>query len=265
MQTRILIRILVLLFLVLSAACQGQDAAPISEVTETPAPTTMAEETETPEPTRLAEVPDPAGAPAILSVPGGEPPTIDGTLSPGEWDGAAMDSFADGSELFLMYADGYLYLGIRSVTPEMIAGNVFVDGGEEIRILHASAALGTALYAPGVGGWAQAQAFTWRCRQTGNGEAARAERDAFLGEEDWVAANSRTGTPAELEYQIAVTEETIRLAANILRSSDPEAKTPWPADLDDDCIAPTPGGLPDELHFSPDRWATISLAPGGEG
>jgi len=259
MRTRISLRILALLFLVVTAACEGQDSAPIAVATASPAPTTLAEATETPSPTTLAEALDPAGVPAILSVPVGVPPTIDGTLSPGEWDGATMDSFADGSELFLMYADGYLYMGIRSVTPEMIVGNIFVDGGDEIAILHASAALGTALYAKRGDGWAQTLAFAWRCRKTGNGEAARAERDAFLGEEDWVAANSRTGTPAELEYQIAVTEETMRLAANILRSSDPEAKTPWPADLDDDCIAPTPGGLPDELQFSPDEWVTVAL------
>ena len=201
----------------------------------------------------------PPGAQAILSVPQGEAPTIDGILSPGEWDGAATDLFADGSELFLMYRDGYLYLGIRSITQEMIAGNILIDRGDEIAILHTSAALGTALYAQGRDGWEQTQDFAWRCRRTGNGEAAQAERDAFLGEEHWVAANSRTGTPAELEYQIAVAEETVRLAADILRSSNPNEKIPWPADLDDDCIKPTPGGLPDELHFSPDTWAMVSL------
>jgi hypothetical protein len=205
------------------------------------------------------EAPTPAGAPSTLSVPHGEAPAIDGTLSPGEWDGAAMGLFADGSELFLMYSDGYLYLAIRSITPEMIAGNIFVDRGDEIAILHASAALGTALYAQASDRWEQTQGFTWRCRRTGNGGAAQAERDAFLREEYWVAANSRTGTPAELEYQIAVADETVRLAANILRSSNPDEKTPWPATLDDDCIKPTPGGLPEALHYSPDKWATACL------
>jgi hypothetical protein len=194
-----------------------------------------------------------------VHVPPGNPPTIDGTLSPGEWDHAAVEAFADGSELLLMQADGYLYLGIRSNTPEMIAGNVFVHHGEEIAILHTSAALGTAIYQQGEDNWQQVQPFVWQCRSTGFGAAAQAERDAFLQEEGWVAANSRMGTPAELEVQIKITEDIKHLAMNLLRSSQPNAKVPWPADLEDDCIKPTPGGLPPQLQFSPDGWATIGI------
>jgi hypothetical protein len=54
-----------------------------------------------------------------------------------------------------------------------------------------------------------------------------------------------------------MTNETLRLAVIFLRASKPDAKIPWPEALDDDCIKPTPGGLPAEMHFSPDRWATI--------
>ena len=247
MRTRISYLVAMLMALLLASACQGEDAAPVSASPDDPAPAAP------------TQAPTPAEVPSILSVPQGEAPTIDGTLSPGEWDGAATDLFADGSELFLIYSDGYLYLGIRSTTPEMIAGNIFVDRGDEIAILHASAALGTALYAQAGESWEQIQGFAWRCRSTGNGKAAQAERDAFFREEHWVAANSRTGTPAELEYQIAAADGTLRLAANILRSSSPDSKTPWPADLDDDCIKPTPGGLPEALRFSPHRWATVGL------
>ena len=34
------------------------------------------------------------------------------------------------------------------------------------------------------------------------------------------------------------------LAVTFLRVSDPGKKIPWPPGLDDDCIKPTPGGLP---------------------
>jgi hypothetical protein len=66
-------------------------------------------------------------------------------MSTGEWDGAVVETFSDGSQLFLVHCDGYLYLAIRANTPEMIVGNVFVERGDEIAILHSSAALGTAL------------------------------------------------------------------------------------------------------------------------
>jgi hypothetical protein len=132
-------------------------------------------------------------------------------------------------------------------------------GVETFSILHSSAALGTALYQKGMGSWQQTQGFVWRCRNTDNSEVAQAERDAFLKEEHWVAANARMGSPNELEYQLEVTNETLRLAVNFIRASNPNVKIPWPNDLDDDCIKPTPGGMPAQFHFSPDRWATIGI------
>jgi hypothetical protein len=194
-----------------------------------------------------------------LSVPQASPPTIDGTLAPGEWDKAHVETFADGSELLLMHDQGYLYLGIRSNTPEMIVGNIHLNQGDEIRILHTSAALGTAVYQRGAESWQQTQAFNWRCRRTDDSDAAQAERDAFLQDEGWVSVNSRGGTPNELEYKIQVAGKSIRLAANLLRSSAANDKVPWPSDLDDDCVKPTPRGLPEEMHFAPKRWVAIGV------
>ena len=160
-----------------------------------------------------------------------------------------------------MHAGGYLYLGIRASTPGMIAGNVFINRGDEIAILHASAALGTALYQQGEGGWHQIQDFAWRCRSTGQGDAAQAERDAFLQQEGWVAANSRMGTPEELEYRIEIgDDDLLRLAVNFISTSNTDVKIPWPPDLEDDCIQPTPGGLPDIFNFSPEQWGTLEVS-----
>ena len=247
------------LVLTISCASPPQQQAVVAHVTATlrvvtatpiPAEIPTAAPTETP--TSLTER-------ATISVPQGKPLAIDGTMSPGEWGSAAIETFSDGSELFLMYSEGYLYLGIRAKTPEMIVGNVFVEHGDEITILHSSAALGTARYQKGMGSWQQTQGFVWRCRNTDNSETAQLERDAFLQEEHWVAANARMGSPNELEFQIEVTNETLRLAVNFLTASNPNVKIPWPNDLNDDCIKPTPGGMPAQLHFSPDTWATIGI------
>jgi hypothetical protein len=180
-------------------------------------------------------------------------------MSPGEWDEARIETFSDGSELLLMSNAGYLYLAIRANTPGLIVGNVFIDHGDKIAILHSSAALGTALYQKGATSWQQSQEFIWRCRKTDNSEAAQAERNTFLQEEQWVAANARMGSPNELEYQIRMTDDTLRLAANFIRASNTNLKLPWPTDLVDDCIKPTPGSLPIELNFSPASWAIIVL------
>ena len=139
----------------------------------------------------------------------------------------------------------------------MIVGNVFINRGDEIAILHSSAALGTAIYQNGEDSWQQIQNFIWRCRDTSNSESAQAERFEFLLEEDWVAANAGMGTPNELEYQIKITNQDLRLAVNFIRASNPDDKIPWPPDLGDDCIKLTPGGLPPDMHFSPELWGMI--------
>jgi hypothetical protein len=180
-------------------------------------------------------------------------------MSSEEWSNAHIETFSDGSELLLMHTDGYLYLAIRANTPGMVVGNIFIDHGDEVAVLHTSAALGTALYQKGETTWQQTQEFTWRCRRTDNSEAAQAERNAFLQDEQWVAANARMGSPNELEYQIKTTGNTVRLATTFLRASNPNVKVPWPTDLADDSIRPTPGGFPRELHFSLESWATITI------
>ncbi|MBN2556486.1 MAG: hypothetical protein JXA97_11150 [Anaerolineales bacterium] len=196
-----------------------------------------------------------------IAVHAASPPVIDGTLSPGEWDRAHVEHFADGSELLLMHADGALYLGIRSVTEEMIVANVFLDLGEEIAILHTSAALGTARYAQSADAWHLMQDFDWCCRSTLETPAAQAARDAFLQSDGWTSVNTRVGAPNEVEFRIEIpANTTIRLAVNILRSSNPDEKVPWPAYLADACILPTPGGLPESLQFTPETWTPITLA-----
>lgn len=198
--------------------------------------------------------------PSPISVPEGKPLAIDGAMSPGEWDGAVVEILSDGSEVLLMHSEGNLYLAIRANTPDMIVGNVFIEHGDEIAILHSSGALGTAHFQKEGDRWQKTQGFDWRCRRTDNSEAAQAERAAFLEKEHWLAVNSRMGTPNELEYQIELKEDTLRLAANFIRTSNTNEKIPWPDNLDDDCIKPTPGGMPEQMIFSPERWAAIRLS-----
>ena len=197
--------------------------------------------------------------PILIEVPVGDPPTLDGSHTAGEWDAADVDTFADGSELHLMQADGFLYIGIQAVDPDVIAANIFIQIGDEISILHSSAALGTAIYQRGEDGWQQTQDFTWQCRDTSFSDEAQAERQAFLQTEGWVAANGFMGTPNQLEYQVKIPDVGFRLAAVVIHTSPPYEKAPWPAELTDDTVMKTPGGLPKEFHFTPELWVPFGL------
>ncbi|MCJ7550614.1 MAG: DPP IV N-terminal domain-containing protein, partial [Anaerolineae bacterium] len=101
----------------------------------------------------------PRASTVTVSVPSGKPVNVDGTLSSDEWDDAIFELLSDGSELLMMHADGYLYLGIRSTTRESFATNIYVEDNDQVRILHSSAALGTAIYQQGTDSWQQTRVF----------------------------------------------------------------------------------------------------------
>jgi LuxR family maltose regulon positive regulatory protein len=61
-----------------------------------------------------------------------------------------------------------------------------------------------------------------------------------------------------------IQDQDFRLAVVFTRSTYPYEKVPWPANLDDDCIKPTPGGFPATLAFSPDEWGILTLTNPGE-
>jgi hypothetical protein len=193
-------------------------------------------------------------------IPQGTPVTIDGVLGPGEWDVAYVETFGDGSELLLRWDAEYLYLAIRGSTEEIIAANVYTEENGEVIIHHASAALGTAIYQSGENGWLKTQDFNWECRATDNSEVSRKGRSDFLEKEGWLAANSRMGTPNELEYQIKVPGQEVTLAVAFMRSSEPGRRVFLPLDLADDTIQPTPGGLPETRTFFPETWMVLDLS-----
>ncbi|MFN2165522.1 MAG: formylglycine-generating enzyme family protein [Anaerolineae bacterium] len=197
----------------------------------------------------------------VTTVPTGSPPVVDGILAPGEWAGAYEDRLSDGSSLLLMQDEGYLYVAIRANGTGSGVVSLCIDHGDQISILHSSAALGTAVYQRHGASWQRTQDFQWKCRSTDNSPSAQAERVAFLEEEGWLANNGRMGVPQEVEYQIAVLGGSLRLAVTYLGPPDFDAVTWWPPGLEDDCRnrVMLQGPLPEVVHFAPEVWERIAL------
>ena len=116
-------------------------------------------------PDRWCDVVFEAPSLATLSVPRGAAPTLDGSLSVGEWDDAQEVSLDSRTSLFLKHSDGTLFLGLSAPTMGVISPCIVRGGG--VWGLHASAALGAAIYEESTGTWTQTQGFTWSCRSTG--------------------------------------------------------------------------------------------------
>ena len=229
--------------------------------TSAPLPTAASEQVPPTSPAETDVVPTAPGG-LTIQVPAGVPASLDGVLDADEWVGAYEDKLSDGGELYLMQEGGYLYVGIRAIGAGSGVGSVCVNRGDEVTILHSSAALGTAVYERGGGGWEQTQGFSWRCRSTSDSPSAREERGQFLQEEGWLANNGRMGTPGVVEYRIAMPEGSLRLAVSYIGPPDFEAVSHWPADLADDCAEALmlQGPIPEQAQFAPEEWAMVGPA-----
>jgi hypothetical protein len=196
----------------------------------------------------------------MVAVPPGNPPTLDGTLSPGEWDSARREKFSDGSELLLMQNGGYLYLGVR-VNLHTI-WSVYLDRGDEISVLHSSGSLGTAVYKRTGSGWQRTRTFAWTLQDKSNSETAQQQRKQFLEQEGWLASLGTMGKPEEVEFQLAMPRGSLRLAVAFPWPPSFDRAASWPVGLGDDVrnIDLLEGDAPGQAQLSPERWAVVTVA-----
>jgi hypothetical protein len=193
-----------------------------------------------------------------LLVPEGTVPTLDGTLSDDEWADAQGISLDDGTTLFLKHADGALFLGLS--TRAMGVVSPCIVRGDDVWVLHASAALGTAVYEERSGAWTRSQDFTWSCRRTGFDEAALREREAFLEQEGWLGTIGYLGIPTDFEYRIDLLgEDSLAILFLFLGSGHPRRVLSWPVDLSgtSEYTALVTGPLPETMPFDIGAWARL--------
>jgi len=215
-----------------------------------PAPTSQPTETS------LPPTDDPEVEASEIVVPAGTEAIIDGVLSADEWEPAIQIDLDDESQLFLMHTGGYLYLGMRG-KPEPVT-NICLDQTEQVSILHSSAAIGTAVYQPGDGAWELVRDFEWCCRETTDSPRAQEALSTHLQEEGWVANNGRVGVPEEVEFQIAMPDNSLRLAVNSIGPPSYRSVLSWPGDLADDCSSLGP--IREQAQFSLEEWITLSIS-----
>lgn len=223
-----------------------------------PAPSASATSQPTVTATAVAVATATAGATAtpeslIIEVPQGDAATIDGIFSPGEWDAALTADLTPAGELMLMHDDGYLFLAMRS--QRLGYGSICVIQDDVISILHASAALGVAVFEPDDDGWQRTRQFEWCCRSLTD----HAERDAHFEREGWVASLGLMEPDEEMEYQIPLDEGTLTLAVVYGGGTRFGSALWWPRSLRDDCrrVVSLSGNPPERLNFSPEQWVTI--------
>jgi hypothetical protein len=193
----------------------------------------------------------------VLAVVQSTAPTLDGTLSPGEWKDAARLTGSGSLEILVRPTDSVVYLAVRG--PGDGFPHVAVVRGDTVRLLHASAALGTASFA-GAGARKLAIAtFAFAVRSPGMSGADLAQRDSFYLREGWVATTVRMGRPGETEFKISRSMLPPGSRIAVAYWSSESGVSHWPVALNDASAEDriVQGFLPEVAEFHPAMWGTI--------
>ena len=191
----------------------------------------------------------------VLAFPAMAEVVIDGTATPGEWSEADVIKLENGGEAMLLFSDDSLQIAVRG--PDDGWAHVYLSSGDHIRVLHASAAIGTAEYRRDGDHWTAVREFEWGVRDRTMSDSARAERREHLEREGWVASTNGMGEGGLIEFRIDRTliNNDARLA--IVYAASADAPQYWPptladATLDEQLIF---GTTPERLAFDPEQWS----------
>ena len=188
---------------------------------------------------------------SLLDVPVGEPPVVDGVLSPNEWVDAAHMTMSDGSDLYWLYANDLLYLAVKTLN--IGAVNLAIQNEDQVRILHSSAALGSAIYEKRGDGWHLTQNFSWCCRSTISFD----ESEQLFQDEGWLATIGYLGAPGEVEFQLVLPDGEVKVAVSNI-SADSSVSF-WPEDLSQSAVEQLRGERNEFEDFLIDQWVTIII------
>ena len=186
--------------------------------------------------------------------------TLDGRVDEAEWKAASTQQLEGGGTVQLMIRDNLLFLGIRGPADGM--AHVCAGASDEVRILHLSAAVGSAVYRRTGDSWTLQTPFSWSLRETGLAGPPATARTEYLQKEGWVGTVTRMGRMTDREVIIDRTRfrSPLRLAVAYVatKNGEPGAVSRWP-DIRDTCTDQNSvsGHLPDTAKFLVNDWALV--------
>lgn len=188
-------------------------------------------------------------------------PRVDGSIGTKEWKDAIRVPLGGGGQAMLQHNGTYLFIAL--VGRRNGIGTLCTLKNGEVHVLHASAALGTAVFKPEGNKWISTRPFVWTNRDTGPGEEAQAERKKFLDAEGWFANARPDGSPGR-EYQIRIDRRgEIPLTLGFMgfvKKGEFELAT-WPDNLADGCgdLDLGSGYTDRDYPFDPKTWGVAAI------
>ena len=195
-----------------------------------------------------------------VDVPGGTAPKVDGTVEPGEWDGAWRS--APGRPAVLLRHDGQdVYLAVTASA--FAVTSVYIVRGNQLRILHASAAIGDSTYERSGARWKVVSGFsTWeRYRDAADLDA---RGPTFFAGHQWMGSHMRLGATGDTEMRLAGSLiEGARIAVTYYDPGARKLLLVFPASVAGDVTAHEiqAGYNPELLTVDPSDWAILTRRP----
>ena len=179
---------------------------------------------------------------------------IDGILGKDEWSGARHIALDAGGEAWVLQKGDELWVamkGAKNGFPTLCVGN-----SKRVELLHASAALGTAIYERESDTWKRRQDFTWSVRDSPRTTAA--QKDDFLQSAGWLGNASNQSAPIR-EFVVRLNPDRTRIAIAFLHTDEPMTAAVAPKTLEDDCrsVRLLQGFTPETAHFAPETWLEV--------
>ena len=184
--------------------------------------------------------------------------SIDGEILEMEWKDAEAYQLNSGVEVYIQLSESVLYVGLKGRSDGW--AHVYLNSGDTIWILHASAALGSSTYVRDNNSWRNVSCYNWELRDSEINDEATARMEAYYSKNGWVSNNNAMTKTQSAEYRINLeffNTGEIRLAAFYASSAmNPPVFPEGISDATGDQQIVF-GNCPDEVTFMPDKWQVI--------
>jgi hypothetical protein len=187
----------------------------------------------------------------------------DGKIGIAEWREAQKFSLSGGGKIFFKYDGAFLHVGVRGSEKGWCHLYLTADAGEEIRVFHASAALGAVVYRRSAkNSWQPENSFAWNLREKVFDEQTVKNLAVYLAENGWKANNNNLGGGNEIEFSIKIEKakrKKYKLAA--VYTSDGKKLQFFPSALAGDTLRLELlyGKTPPNLDFKVKSWTALSF------
>lgn len=149
---------------------------------------------------------------------------LDGQLSKNE----QFKEIAIGAEVSLKIKqdENVIYLNLQS--EELLVASICISQGNEVYILHASAALGMMKYVKKENSnqWTTTDKFNWQLRETGLDESSIRKRSAYFETNKWVSNTMSMGVVGEneliIDKSLINNVNSFQLAAGLMPAKTPD-------------------------------------------